>query len=674
MYRVFSLNGMVGAGFGNAAAFENALHNFTFDLVANDAGSMDMGPAYLGSGTQFFDDADVLVDLRYLVRLARANTCPLVIGTCGTSGDTPHLRQTQALLAQVLTEQGLSDLTVAVIDSHIDGEALAERAGMLTPLGRPQPPTPELVRRSRCVGQMGSGPIITALDAGADIVLAGRACDVSVVAAGMIRDGIDPGIAHHVGHVMECGGIALDPSSALDCIIAEVEDGNATFISPATERRATIKSVAAHSLYEEDHVALQFYPEGALTLEPTIYHQRSAETAGFRGSTFVRQPLSLKIEGSADMGERVCSFIPCDAVIPLADDFFVYGRNGVAPWPVGPGEREVGVLLRVAGPDEAQVETILTIIKLGMLHYGYPNRITTSGNVAFPFSPTSFIRATEAGTFESVSVMGTREPLFISQFDDIAAALRERARSLHPHAYAACRIDISLFDNDRPLAVIASVGDDTDTANRAHQAVLDRLRDQLHVDDPAAIVGIKAGPTYQWSVFHVLADEEFIKNQLFKIEMNHWDGTGWQVTRHIEPAHPEFGVVDDGTYDLNPRTLMAIEPVHHHRPPEVHKPLLGMCEVIRSKDAGAGILTYDVFFDSQEDYERALVSGLFDIAKMAELFDNDEQDWIACSRADNCRAMKLARFRVLFSGSKGSRDTYGSQQHMPIEQLQVPVY
>ena len=67
MYRVFSLNGMVGAGFGNAAAFENALHNFTFDLVANDAGSMDMGPAYLGSGTQFFDDADVLVDLRYLV-------------------------------------------------------------------------------------------------------------------------------------------------------------------------------------------------------------------------------------------------------------------------------------------------------------------------------------------------------------------------------------------------------------------------------------------------------------------------------------------------------------------------------------------------------------------------------------------------------------------------------
>jgi hypothetical protein len=67
MYRVFSLNGMVGAGFGNAAAFENALHNFTFDLVANDAGSMDMGPAYLGSGTQFFDDADVLVDLRYLL-------------------------------------------------------------------------------------------------------------------------------------------------------------------------------------------------------------------------------------------------------------------------------------------------------------------------------------------------------------------------------------------------------------------------------------------------------------------------------------------------------------------------------------------------------------------------------------------------------------------------------
>ena len=261
MYRVFSLNGMVGAGFGNSAAFENALHNFTFDLVANDAGSMDMGPAYLGSGTQFFDDADVLVDLRYLVRLARANTCPLVIGTCGTSGDTPHLRQTQALLAQVLTEQGLSDLTVALIDSHIDGEALAERAGDVHP-----PRAAPATHARACSAQPLRGTDGLRADHHRPGCRRGHRAGRTRLrcVGGRGRHDPrrnDPGIAHHVGHVMECGGIALDPSSALDCIIAEVEDGNATFISPATERRATIKSVAAHSLYEEDHVALQSIPK-----------------------------------------------------------------------------------------------------------------------------------------------------------------------------------------------------------------------------------------------------------------------------------------------------------------------------------------------------------------------------------------------------------------------------
>ena len=136
----------------------------------------------------------------------------------------------------------------------------------------------------------------------------------------------------------------------------------------------------------------------------------------------------------------------------------------------------------------------------------------------------------------------------------------------------------------------------------------------------------------------------------------------------------DFGVDNDGSYDLDTRTLFSIQPQHHGHPPEVYRPMLDMAPVIRTKDAGAGILTYDILFKTEADYRAALASGLFDIASMARLMDNDPDSWVGCSQLDACWGMKLAVNRVITSGDPGDRDVLGAEEQVPIEQLSVPIY
>src|SRR5262249_762230 len=159
------------------------------------------------------------------------------------------------------------DAKVAVIGAELDPDIVVGemRKGALRPTGTGPQLSEDALRESTIVGQMGIHPLITALEAGARFVLAGRSCDIALFASDMIRRGIDPGLAFHVGHVLECGALACDPGSPSDCLVAEIyDDQTAVFVAPNAERRCTPYSIAAHSLYEESHPQLQFYPEGIL--------------------------------------------------------------------------------------------------------------------------------------------------------------------------------------------------------------------------------------------------------------------------------------------------------------------------------------------------------------------------------------------------------------------------
>lgn len=675
MSTVFVLNGFLGGNFRNEKAFEHALRDYTVDFIANDGGSMDIGPYYLGANEGFASREALKNDLNHLLDMRQKNKCPIAIGTCGGSGARSHVEQFRQILAELVVERGEQRLKVAVIDSTVDPRDLLGRLGQLEPIGRFPLPPEDVLLGSNCVAQMGVHPFITALDMGADIVLAGRACDVSIFASGLVNLGHDPGIAHHVGHILECGGICLSPSSGLDCVVAELDDqGRAFFHSPAAERKATTYSIAAHSFYEEAHPALQKYPEGTLTFEKTRFLPESDTVAGLTDSHFVASPLSIKIEGSAKIGERVVSALPCQPDIPQTPDGFIYGRDGVEGRLLTDAEKELGVVARVVGADEAVVNKMSVDIKLMFLHYGYPNRKTTSGNVAFPHSPTSFMFTNADGLFEDVIICGSREQLFIDAFPEIRSTIMACLARYYGDQLADVLIDISTYDREHPCLVLETVAPTLDEAMAVHDQQLESLAAFVDTNDEHAVVRAPGGAHYEWSVFHVLNDPDYIRDKLFDISLFDVLADEWTLLETRRPEYFPVGETDVSPYDLNPETLMQIPEVAHVAPPKEIRKLADMTKVLRSKDAGIGVITYDLFFTTDAEFEQAVQSGVLDRASIARAMEWDFDSILGCYAMPACNAIKISRYRRLQSGRYLSRDVYGSQQQRQLEDLDVPIY
>src|SRR5262245_39078209 len=353
IYRVVSACGALGYGYPKES-LEAALKDGV-DAIISDGGSMDAGPYYLGTGTEYFEREAVKADFRHMVEAGERTGSPVILGSCGMAGGNHNLAWMLEVAKEVFAELDVRDAKVAVIGAELDPDVVVTelRNGALRPTGVGPELDEQALRESTIVGQMGIHPLMTALESGARYLLAGRACDIALFASDMIRRGIDPGLAYHVGHVLECGALACDPGSPSDCLVAEVyDDGRALLVAPNPDRRCTPYSIAAHSLYEESHPQLQFYPEGILDMRKTEFFAKDARIAGIRNSAFVRSrkpwPWSIKLEGSRRLGRRKVSLIYVDAAdLPkIPPDVLVYGRNGVQATAVDPAsQRELGIII-----------------------------------------------------------------------------------------------------------------------------------------------------------------------------------------------------------------------------------------------------------------------------------------------------------------------------------------
>src|SRR5271163_987274 len=394
IYRVVSVCGALGYGYPKES-LEEALRGGV-DAIISDGGSMDAGPYYLGTGTEYFERDAVKLDFRHMVEAGQKTGVPVILGSCGMAGGDKNLAYMLEVAKEVFAELNVQDAKVAVIGAELDPEVVITefRKGALRPTGLGPDLSEDMLRESTIVAQMGIHPLITALESGAQYVLAGRSCDIALFASDMIRRGIDPGIAYHVGHVLECGALACDPGSPSDCLVAEIyDDGTALFTAPNPARRCTPYSIAAHSLYEESHPQLQFYPEGILAMEKTQFFSKDSRTAGIRNSRFIRSgkpwPWSIKLEGSRQLGARKVSLIyinPAD--LPnIPPDVLVYGRNGVQATPVDASQRELGIIIETAAKTQEAAILLASLLTHYLIHYGYAGRKATAGNIAYPLSP-----------------------------------------------------------------------------------------------------------------------------------------------------------------------------------------------------------------------------------------------------------------------------------------------
>ena len=76
-------------------------------MIAVDAGSVDAGPYYLGSGEAYMGEHAIRRDLQLLVEGAINQNCPLIIGSAGFSGSAPGLRSVVEIVKSILTEAGV---------------------------------------------------------------------------------------------------------------------------------------------------------------------------------------------------------------------------------------------------------------------------------------------------------------------------------------------------------------------------------------------------------------------------------------------------------------------------------------------------------------------------------------------------------------------------------------
>jgi Domain of unknown function (DUF4387) len=98
--------------------------------------------------------------------------------------------------------------------------------------------------------------------------------------------------------------------------------------------------------------------------------------------------------------------------------------------------------------------------------------------------------------------------------------------------------------------------------------------------------------------------------------------------------------------------------------------LFDLCSLIRSKNAGPFVLTFDLMFSSQANYERAKRSQALTKPLLAEIYGQRE-DHITLVYHDHALAIKASMPRPIFQGELQDGDCYGGQQYVPLLQIEV---
>jgi hypothetical protein len=388
------------------------------DVIVVDSGSTDPGPYMLGLGATIVTEESYIRDLRPLLQAVHKRKIPLYIGSAGGAGTNAQVDQMVALVDQIATEEGFA-LKVATIYADIPPSVIQEQlsGGTMQADVRGHLPSPEDVAGTTgLVAQMGAEPFAAIIngDEHVDVIVAGRAYDPAPHAAWSLALGVEPGIAWHMGKILECGGACCEPKGGGVVATVYADAFELTPMSP--HQVATPLSIAAHTLYEKSRPDLHAGPAGVLDVSGCSFVAVDERTVRVTGSHFEPSARpSLKVEGASIVGHRavfmggvrdpilisqideflakvthlVGNLHPDLASRVARIDFTVYGRNGVMGdlEPSTQVPHEIGILGQVTAPTEELAKAICSTARIGVLHLSYPDQISTAGNLALPLNP-----------------------------------------------------------------------------------------------------------------------------------------------------------------------------------------------------------------------------------------------------------------------------------------------
>jgi hypothetical protein len=413
--KIVSLNGLLGYGY-TIEAMERVLA-MDVDYIGVDAGSSDPGPFYLGSGASFTNRDAVKRDLELVLPYAKSRNIPFVIGTAGGAGGNVHLQWAKDIIEQIAKEKRIS-LKMAIIQSEVTKEYVKEklRSGKIKDMGPGLKLTEDAIDRcNRIVSQIGIDPFMKALDSDVDVVLAGRSCDTAIFAAPAIKAGMDRGLAFHMAKIIECGALCAVPMAAADVIVADIEEDSFVLEPANPDRRCTVESVAAHTMYEQNNPYYIYEPDGVIDLKQSRYEQVTDRAVRVSNSRFIESEVkTLKLEGTMPAGYRTISIASINdpETIMRVDEVFSIVKGFIAEnmkAKISPEDYRIvlrkygqplpgciqqsmpvsnlGVIIDVVAKTQDIANTVCALARARMLHTDYKGRKSTAGNLAFPYSP-----------------------------------------------------------------------------------------------------------------------------------------------------------------------------------------------------------------------------------------------------------------------------------------------
>jgi len=264
--------------------------------------------------------------------------------------------------------------------------------------------------------------VMEALRQGVDVVLAGRASDCCVIGAFGMLQGADPGLALHMGDIMECGesamtdleGVTRQPGPNRIPVVGRLR-GDHFLLEPGHSGMAcTVVSVSAHSMYERATHKLVELPGCLLDKSTTRIEQADPRTVRVEGTTHSPRAYSVLLEGAKFLGWRTISILGVRNARMIAQlseilrqekvsaehrfsalghfeiNYHVYGLGAVlaeSEFRHDLPPTEAGVVIDVVADTKQLAHDITEDLALKIAFSRYSGRTTTAGNVAYLFSP-----------------------------------------------------------------------------------------------------------------------------------------------------------------------------------------------------------------------------------------------------------------------------------------------
>jgi len=420
--RMMSASGILGYGFPQSSL--QAALALKPHMIGVDGGSSDPGPHYLGSGKTLNSRLAMKRDLSLLLRGAIGNGIPMMVGTCGGAGGTPHLQACADIIREIAAEHGLH-FKMALIDAEQDKGFLLEQlhAGRIKPLNNaPALRTENIDEAVRIVGMMGPEPYRQALAAGAQVILGGRGTDPAPWVALAMHHGLPEAPAWYAGKILECACNAAIPKKH-DCLMVTVGEDFVETEPLNPELRCTPMSVAVQALHENASPVIRYEPGGVVDSSDCRIEALTDRRVRITGMRWTPRPYSIKLEGARMAGYSAITFAATrdPGLIGQLDSFMefvrastatkvgalgiapdayqlvlrVYGRDGVmGAWEPrqDSAPTEMGIIAEAVADTQEIANAALALARVTLLHSDFPGRMCREGNMAFPFSPSDIER------------------------------------------------------------------------------------------------------------------------------------------------------------------------------------------------------------------------------------------------------------------------------------------